>query len=381
MRLAFFPADPDGAGFYRCLFPAAMLSANGHTCVMPSMKVIPGTRIYTSHVNTWDLGDLDADLYVLQQRREAQWVDGVKDLHDKGKCVVAETDDADLRMPKWHPGARGWSRSKSPLANRHWQFLIYRAADAMTVATPALAEMYSRFNSNIHVLRNYLNWEMWRDVVPVYEREFRKVRVGWMGSYALRQGDLAHLAWVGPWLEANQHVEFVAASGDSRVHDLLGVPAAQRVTTNKVNFRDLDLADITAVMDIGLVPLDRIPFNEAKSHLKGMEYGACGIPCVATPTESYRHWVEDGVNGFLASGARQWQARLDELVADPQLRGRMGRAAREKASRNTIQEHWREWEAVYEQILGHSHHADDRGARTVPEGMPRVGAAADVAAA
>lgn len=348
MRLAFFPSDPDGPGFYRCLFPAAMLSVNGHQCVMPK----PGTRVYASRVDTWNLGELDADLFVLQQRREAQWVDGVKDLHDQGRAVVCDTDDADLHMPKWHPGARGWSRAKSPLANRHWQFLVYRAADAMTVATPALAEMYARFNGNIHVLRNMLNWEMWRDVVPVYEREFRRVRVGWMGSYALRQGDLAQLSWIGSWLEANPGVEFVAASGDSRVHDLLGVPVGQRVTTNKVNFRDLDLADITAVMDIGLVPLDRIPFNEAKSHVKGMEYAACGIPCVATPTESYRHWVEDGVNGFLASGERVWRQRLDELVDDAGLRERMGRSARAKAERNTIQEHWKAWEAAYDSILG-----------------------------
>ncbi len=175
MRVAYFPSDLDGPAFYRCLFPAALLSANGHTCVMPKMTIIPGTQIYQMNIDTEALGELDADLFVLQQRREAQWVDGVKDLHDQNKLVICETDDADLHMPKWHPGAKGWSRSKSPMANRHWQFTIYRMADAMTVATPALAEMYQRFNPNIHVLRNYLNWEMWKSVVPVYEREFRKI--------------------------------------------------------------------------------------------------------------------------------------------------------------------------------------------------------------
>jgi len=367
LRLAFFPSDLDGPAFYRCLFPAAILSQNGHKCVMPKMTIIPGTHIYAMPVNTAELGELDADLFVLQQRREAQWIDGVQDLHDQCKLVIAETDDADLHMPKWHPGAKGWSRTKSPMANRHWQFLIYRAADAMTVATPALAEMYARFNPNIHIIRNYLNWEMWKNVTPVYEREFRKIRVGWMGSYDLRQGDLKQLSWLGKWLERNPNVEFVAASGDSRVHDILNVPQGQRVTTNKVNFRDMDLADITATFDIGLIPLDRIPFNEAKSHLKGMEYAACGIPCIATPTESYRHWVEEGVNGFLAKSEKDWVQRLDELVADSELRTRMGVAARAKAEDNTIQAHWAEWERTYEQILGRSRdesrrsHADVAG--------------------
>jgi glycosyltransferase involved in cell wall biosynthesis len=87
-----------------------------------------------------------------------------------------------------------------------------------------------------------------------------------------------------------------------------------------------------------------------------MEYAACGIPCIATPTESYRHWVEEGVNGFLAKGEKDWIQRLDELVVDEELRTRMGVAARAKAKDNTIQAHWAEWERVYEQILGvHSH--------------------------
>lgn len=356
MRVAFFPSDLDGPASYRCLFPAAMLSANGHRCVMPKMRQVPGSPHYVYAASTARLGELDADLFVLQQRREREWVDGVKDLHDQGKAVVCETDDADICLPSWHPAFGTWSPLRSPDVNHAWQFRVYRMADAMTVATPALAEMYKHLNRNIYVLRNVLNWEMWRDVVPVYEREFRRVRVGWMGAYEMREGDLRQLAWIGRWLERNPGVEFVAASGDSRVHDLLGVPVGQRVTTGRVSFRNLDLAEITATMDIGLVPLDRIPFNEAKSHLKGLEYAACGIPCVAAPTESYRFWVEDGVNGFLAGPPRVWQARLDELVADAELRRRMGRAARVKAELHTIQREWRRWEDTYGRIIGGCSH-------------------------
>jgi hypothetical protein len=39
---------------------------------------------------------------------------------------------------------------------------------------------------------------------------------------------------------------------------------------------------------VGLVPLTRGPFNEAKSYLKGLEYAAAGIPFIATPTEEYQ---------------------------------------------------------------------------------------------
>jgi hypothetical protein len=102
----------------------------------------------------------------------------------------------------------------------------------------------------------------------------------------------------------NPDVEFVAA-GDPAVHDYFGVPVGQRVSVAPTQFWWFDLPDITATFDIGLVPLAKNRLNEGKSHLKGMEYNACGIPYVASPSESYR-WFTDG-NGLLANSPREWR--------------------------------------------------------------------------
>jgi hypothetical protein len=48
-------------------------------------------------------------------------------------------------------------------------------------------------------------------------------------------------------------------------------------------------------MDIGLVPLNDIPFNRAKSFIKGLEYTASGIPFVAQGTGEYELLATDGV--------------------------------------------------------------------------------------
>ena len=74
---------------------------------------------------------------------------------------------------------------------------------------------------------------------------------------------------------------------------------------------------MTATMDVGLIPLARDDaadrhFNDCKSDLKGMEYAACGIPCVASPSRPYQAWVQPGVNGYLAETPEQWlRALLD----------------------------------------------------------------------
>jgi len=229
------------------------------------------------------------------------------------------------------------------------------AADGLSVATPALAELYSKHSHNVRVIRNYLDWRMWEDVTPVYDQERRRVRVGWMGEVLWRQGDLGVLrGFLGAWLGRHPEVEFVAC-GDPRVHDLVGVPDGQRVTTGRTEFHRFDLADITATFDIGLVPLKvddpaSALLNECKSHLKGMEYAACGIPCIATPTESYRHWVREGANGFLASTEAEWVNCLEWMLVNWR---HMGARARAKAGANTLQGHLPEWE---DWIAGSRHH-------------------------
>jgi glycosyltransferase involved in cell wall biosynthesis len=235
-----------------------------------------------------------------------------------------------------------------------------KCADAVTVSTDALAAHYSRFQPNIHVLPNYLDWEMWERVEQQSEVERPKLRVGWMGWLAWRDNDLDILRDVLPaFLRRHHDVEFVSVGeprgaaafkpGHVSVHDYLGIPKAQRRTVHGVPYRRLP--EIVPTIDIGLVPLARSAFNECKSYLKGLEYAACGIPCIATPTGPYRGFVRDGEDGLLASTAEEWLAALELLVGDDALRRRMGRAARAKAETMTIQrEAWR-WEQLYRSLV------------------------------
>jgi glycosyltransferase involved in cell wall biosynthesis len=309
----------------------------------------------------------DASLYVLQDRKEEDWPLATKALRRLDKVVVCELDDDYIGLPSWNPAFHGSHPKVSPGFNRNHLHKTVARADCLTVSTPALAERYSRLNSNVRVLRNYLDWEMWQDVPLSYEVERRRLRIGWLGKLEFREGDLEVLRGVlGPFLGRHPHVDFVAA-GDHRVHDYLGVPDGQRVTYKSVHFSEGKLPSIVATFDIGLVPLRLGTFNDCKSHLKGMEYAACGIPCIASPSESYRdYWLKGKEIGLLAHRPKDWLRALELLVNDDELRREMGRRAREEASRHTIQEHYVQWESLYRELLGDR--PKRRLARSDPEG-------------
>ena len=79
-------------------------------------------------------------------------------------------------------------------------------------------------------------------------------------------------------------------------------------------------------IDIGIAPLENTKFNECKSNLKYLEFGALGIPGVFSDTASYRS-VKHSETGFKASNAKDWLKYLKRLISDDMLRERMGMEA------------------------------------------------------
>lgn len=379
-RLCLIPSTFDAAGWYRLLWPGGYLQSLGWEAVVPPQQLmgLPGGE----QANVFqdierNLPGADADVYVFQQPQDRDMVGLARYLQAVGKRVVVETDDDFRHIPGYHPAHGLWEQRANRFQRRgmFWLERMLELADAVVVSTASIAGSYAEFSPE--VVGNFLHWPMWEPVRPVYETPFRRVRVGWMGGLEWRRADLDLLkGWLPGWLERHPQVEFVAA-GDQRVHDYLGIPSGQRVTAARIPFRNMDLPYITATMDVVLVPLASNRFNDGKSALRGLECGAVGVPCIATPTAEYRAWVEPGVNGFLAKHRFEWVKALDYLVGDAGERRRMGEAARAKARDHSFDRNVWQWERFFRGVVGERVDADGAGPGGVAGGVPGVGVGAD----
>jgi glycosyltransferase involved in cell wall biosynthesis len=85
--------------------------------------------------------------------------------------------------------------------------------------------------------------------------------------------------------------------------------------------------------DVGLAPAPDDEWNRYKSFVKVLLYMAVGLPVVAAPVGLPRRLIRDGENGFLARTPAEWVERLVALLRDPELRCKLGRAARETVAR------------------------------------------------
>ena len=93
-----------------------------------------------------------------------------------------------------------------------------------------------------------------------------------------------------------------------------------------------EVADLQA-FDVGLMPLPDDEWTRGKGGYKLLQYMAVGIPAVTSPVGVSRVIVADGAEGFWAEDEAAWTDRLCRLVADADLRRRMGAAGRRKMER------------------------------------------------
>jgi len=71
---------------------------------------------------------------------------------------------------------------------------------------------------------------------------------------------------------------------------------------------------------INVAPLElNNPYCESKSELKYFFAAFCGVPTIASPTDSYIFAIEDSVNGFLAKNQKEWFEKLEILILNRNL--------------------------------------------------------------
>jgi glycosyltransferase involved in cell wall biosynthesis len=234
--------------------------------------------------------------------------------------LVYDTDDATYLRPAFTPHTlfqrlRRFDKVTEVVSRAHW----------VSAATEPIAAWARQYTARVSVVPMALDLREY-DRVRRQPSATRRVVVGWAGTV----GGLAYLHSLAPVLRdlAQRHsIEVRVISGGFR-HVCLppGVPVEARPWRAETVLEELK------AFDIGLVPLDDTPFEQAKFPFKLLQYLALGVPAVSAPVGVARSVICHGQNGLLASSPEQWRAALESLIADPELRRRLGAAGRESVA-------------------------------------------------
>lgn len=333
---------------------------------MPASKIKDKNLAEVQIDQGWDEEKVDwADVIIIQRPAEAIGIEAFAKARAMGKKVIYEIDDLLWGMDPRNTAAPVWSPhgKNLPIA-----LDLMRHATAITTTTARLANEYQRFNPHIHLLPNYLDGQLW-DEPTSWEPEDHKVlekrkndpivRIGFTGSYSHRQ-DLEYISPViSDIIDDYPGVQFVFMGFDPRDFfakmQYRACPHCNAEPPIKW-VRGVDLLQYPDKLrkqgfDIGIAPLVEVGFNECKSDLKLKEYGALGIPTVASAIKPYSKSMQDGETGFLASNANEWYEALSKLIEDEKLRKEMGSKSHKWYEANRIDEHIHEWIEVYQKIL------------------------------
>jgi glycosyltransferase involved in cell wall biosynthesis len=242
---------------------------------------------------------------------------------------IFSVDDLMTDLPLAHPN---YEKFPAEMAKERTE-LALKASHRLIVSTEPLAEAYRHLIDDIRVIPNALDGTRWEGLVS-RRRRGRKLRVGWAGG-GQHGGDLILLQGV---LEAT-HTEvdwiFLGSYPDELKPFVAESHAYVHFSKYPEKLASLDL-------DLGVVPLDMNPFNEAKSNLRLLEYGMLGWPVICTDIYPYR--TNDPPVARLPNDTARWIAAIRERVADPDALAREGDALRAWVKRHyLLEKHLDQW--------------------------------------
>ena len=308
---------------------AALVEAPGHVCCRyrfaafreplanagHALDLVPYPRSLWGRLRLGaDLADFDA---VVIQRRLLPWWQ-LRPLRRRARRLLFDLDDAVyLRDSYSRHGLHDPGRLRRYAA-------VCRAADAIIAGNAFLAaEARRRGAAAVHVIPSCVDPSLY----PIAEHHrSHEVELVWIGSSSTLQG----LKQIAPLLEhvgrscRGARLKLVCNSFFRLEH----LPIVEARWSEASEGRELASADV----GIAWVPDD--DWSRGKCGLKVLQFMAAGLPVIANPVGVHPEMVRHGETGFLASTPREWADAVTCLQTDPDLRCRMGRAARRRVEQD-----------------------------------------------
>ena len=286
------PADLFGCGHYRVIQPFnALLSAG----------LVDGA-LSQGLMHVTDLERYAPEVVVLQRQIGDDRLEAMRRMKAFSDAFkVYELDDylPNLPMKNAHRNAMPKDIVKS--LKRGLSFV-----DRFIVSTESLAEAFAGFHEDIRVVQNRLDPVWWSNLPPSARGTSTKPRVGWAGG-ASHTGDLELIFDLVKDLADEVEWVFLGMCPERlrpyvyEFHE--GVPIHQY--PRKLASLNLDLA---------LAPVEENLFNECKSNLRLLEYGACSYPVICSDIRCYSGELPVT---RVKNRYRDWMEAIRAHLADP----------------------------------------------------------------
>lgn len=224
--------------------------------------------------------------------------------------IIYTLDDLINDLDKTNP----FRKNIPPNARSRFKYALSNC-DRLVLSTDFLADTYRHFIDDIKVVPNRLEKDIWLPLNSK-KRTTEKPRVGWAGG-TTHQGDLILLKEIIE--QTREEVDWVFfGMCPEEIRPLL----AEFHEIVSMDAYPAYLASLN--LDIAVAPLAMTPFNQGKSNLRLLEYGALGIPVVCTDIDPYQNSPACRVK----NSANAWVAALRERIYDAEEREKEGSAMR-----------------------------------------------------
>jgi len=259
------PADTMGCGHYRVMQPFSALREAG--------MVDGALSVGLMHVV--DLERYNPDAVILQRQIGEERLEAMRRIKAFSRAFkVYELDDYLPNLPMKSVHRQHMPKDIAKSLRRGLSYV-----DRFVVSTDVMAEAFADFHPDIRVVKNRLDPRWWGGLSVSARRVSKKPRVGWAGGSS-HTGDLEMIADVVKELASEVEWVFFGMCPEKLkpyVHEFHEGVAIEGYA-KKLASLNLDLA---------LAPVEQNLFNECKSNLRLLEYGACGFPVICSDVRCY----------------------------------------------------------------------------------------------
>lgn len=297
--------DGQGCGNYRIIQPLDALRREG----------LAEGLLSWNHLALTELERYQPDSIILQRQVGDEQIEHMRRMHAFSRAFkVFELDDYLPNLP-----LKSVHRAHMPkdILRSLRRGLAY--VDRFVVSTQPLAEAFAGLHGDIRVVHNTLDTRYWKDLKAL-RRQSRKPRVGWAGG-ASHTGDLEVIADVVKELANEVEWVFFGMCPDKLrpyVHEFHPSVSIEQYPATLARMN----------LDLALAPVEQNLFNECKSNLRLLEYGACGFPVIASDLRCYQGYSDLPVT-LVKNRFRGWVDAIRMHISDLDATAKAGDALRD----------------------------------------------------